>query len=150
MCPACKVHTVPEPLERQDGGWSAFTRPCRCPICGGVWRSCDWKILDERERAEAQERRRERKREWHKAHPDYYRDWYACNRDRACAAMRDRYAADPEFRQSRLEYNRRYRRENIDAVRAYQRQYAQSHRKETAVRQKRWRLRKLREEKGSE
>jgi hypothetical protein len=66
----------------------------------------------------------------------WYRAWYRKNRNRVCEKRRARYAADPELeraksraqyarrRQEVSQYNKKYRTENRDRIRAQKRKYA--------------------------
>lgn len=153
VCPVCGERG----RERVEGAKAEnpANTPFRCTHCGHVARMCEFKKLTPSERDESKRAKAERVRSWHAERAEHVRrykaEWYRSNADRIKHELRVRYRDDVEFRDARRErvrvYGKKYRDEHREERREKNRRYQMEHRYEIAMRKKRARLAKLREEK---
>lgn len=150
VCPRCDHRGCERVYLPTAPKCSPFNHPYRCPSCGAVFRQCEMRNLTAPERAEAQERKRSKAREYKEVHADRLRrlgaEWSATHRERTRMNERERYGKSERVRDERKANARRWSEENPERRKEISRRYYERHRHEIAFRRKRKLLDKLREE----
>lgn len=149
VCPRCDHRGCERVYLPTPPRCSPFNHPWRCPSCGAVFRQCEMRNLTATERAEANERKRRKAREYKEAHADSLkrtsREWAATHRGRTRMNERERYRKSERFRDERRANAKRWAEENPEKRREISARYYERHRHEIAFRRKRKLLDELRE-----